>query len=206
MSLRSTITSTGLFDHDLYLALRPDGEDLDIRVRDGNGLVRVTWTPGHNYLAPEDKQATATPKEADALERLDAFLSDSSSWPKAMWEDTTIKAYVPTWYAVCIRGYPDPVEPSRIIDLLPAPAQDLLRAADRTPEEEMPGDCSWVTTDDARQLARMLDGAQFQRNPFATSLGALQYVLDDPSASGNNVSISFGPVLPHGQAAFFGPG
>ena len=123
-----------------------------------------------------------------------------------MWEDPTITAYVPTWYSVCIRGYPHPVESARIIDLLPMTAQDLLRAGDRTQGEQMPGDCSRVTTDDARTVAQMLDGAGFQRNPFATSLRALQYLLPDPDDIENNVSISFGPILPHGEAAFFGPG
>jgi hypothetical protein len=103
------------------------------------------------------------------------------------------------------RHLPQAVEPTRIWGLLPQPAQDVNRAGDPTEQASVPasGSCSRVTTDDARDLARILDGAGIPRQMTGTIWR--RYVLR-PEGSRDEVWISFAPYLPHGEATFLGPG
>jgi hypothetical protein len=201
--LRSQIISTGLFDHDLAFAKGDDEPFLSIQVRNGDRLVGVIWA----WRGITNDAPIATSEQADALERLHARLTDPASWPASAWEDRQIKDYVPSEYSVCFRGIPKPIEPARIWDLLPQPAQDLLRAGDRAKEEAVSsnGNCSRMTRDDALALAQIFDRAGI--HPLVPSLGEyLQYWLHDPAAPGNDIYINFGPVLPHGEATWLGPG
>lgn len=205
--LRSEILSSGLFDQDLALARGPDEPFLSIEVRNGDRLVRVTWAWRGNFRIPQGAP-TATREQASALEQLHALLTDPASWPASVWQDREIREYAPSRYSVCFRGIPQPIEPSRIWGLLPEPASDLLRAAVMTREESMPsnGDCSQVTTEDAQALAGMLDDDGLVRSTPPRGESWVRYVLEDPDTAGNAIWITFGPVLPHGEATWTGPG
>ena len=96
--------------------------------------------------------------------------------------------------------------PARIVALLPAAAQNVLRGRDwRTEvsrpgfpsEERVYGGCFAVTTNEARSLAKALDGA----GPATARKGGairLHYTFDAPGPS-RQVWISFDPFLPHGE-------
>jgi hypothetical protein len=205
--LRSQIIATQLFESDLALARDDNAPFLEIEVRNGDRLVRATWAwRGTWQIGPSAPSATT--KQARTLTALKALLTDPSSWPASAWEDRAIKAYVPSRYSVCFRGIPNAIEPDRILGLLPVAAQNLLRSGDRTQEASVPanGNCSRVTTDDARALAQILTDAGI--GPDMLSMGQvwLRYRLEDLDAGGNVVWISFGPVLPHGEATWLGPG
>ena len=201
--LRSEIVSAGGFGH----AQPPPGnESLDplrpptIQVRKGDRLVPLTW--------------------ASDLKRLEARLTDPQLWlPASAWKQRKIRAYVPSKFDVCASAVvvPDldkprqgrlvPMGPARIVALLPAAAQNVLRERDwRTEVSRLGfpgarrgvyGGCFAVTTSEARSLAKALDGAG---PAFARKGGAinLNYKFDAPSPS-RQVWISFGPFLPHGE-------
>ena len=202
--LRSEVISTGLFESDLAVARESNGF-LDILVWNGDQFVRATWAT--RPIVGQDAPV-ATREQATALQELSALLTGQESWPASAWEEQAFGAYVPPRYAICFRGLPDPIEPAAARDPLPQPAQDLLLAGDPTQEERMPsnGDCSRMTTDDARALARILAGAGIQREGPENGVFWLRYLLRDQPVAGNDVWISFGPVLPHGEATWLGPG
>jgi hypothetical protein len=208
--LRSEIISTGLFAHDLELGFdesQPAACLNFIDVRAGDRLVRVTW---FGFRCPRTKGAqTATPGEASALQRLVARLADPAAWlPAGAWKDRTIRAYVPSRYAIKYGAQPHSLEPSRIWALLPAPARELLRAKDRTrtrgfygfaggPMRVVYGYASEVTTEEARGLAAALDDAGVKREQ---GVYALAYSGKAPGPTGNTFSITFEPILPDGQS------
>jgi hypothetical protein len=201
--MRSEIVSTGLFGHDLTLLSRQGVIQGTIQARDGDRLVRVDWSNPDFY--PQNRGTVATPEQASALQRLDALLTQPASWlPASAWEDREIKAYVPSMYAVCYFAMDSSVEPSRILSLLPAPAEDLLRGRQRTPYEGWQSSsdiyCSDVTTEEARTLAESLDAAGLHRDENE-NLFRLDYQLDVPDLpSGRSpVHIYFEPYLPHGE-------
>jgi hypothetical protein len=205
--LRSEALSTGLFEHDLAL---DKGRDvpylpyLSIQVLNGDRTVRVTWASPMNFRIGEDAPF-ATAEQADALELLYNRITDPTSWPAAAWEDRELTEYIPSRYSICIRGIPEAVRPSRVVPLLPQPAQDLLESGGRAREEDLPanGSCFRLTTENARSLAEILDTAI---SPIRESRFWLRYTIEDPDTPGNEILISFGPVLPHGEAIFLGPG
>jgi hypothetical protein len=99
------------------------------------------------------------------------------------------------------------IEPDRILGLLPSAAQNLLRVGDWTQEASPAnGNCSRVTTDDARALAQILADAGIGRDTLSMGRVWLGYRLEDQDAPGNVVWISVAPVLPHGEATWLGPG
>jgi RNA polymerase sigma-70 factor (ECF subfamily) len=205
--LRSEVISTGLFENDLALAREGDGPFLGIQVRNGDRPVRVTWAVRENWRVGQDAPVPTREQEM-ALRDLSALLTDPASWPASAWEDQTIRAYVPSRFSVCFRGIPQPIEPARIQELLPEPAQLLLRAGDQTQEERVPsnGDCSRVTTHDARALAQILEGAGIEQEAPDKGAFWVRYLLPNQPDLGNTVWISFGPVLPSGEATWLGPG
>jgi hypothetical protein len=205
--LRSKIISTGLFVSDLALARDDNAPFLEIEVRNGDRLVRVTWAWRGNYMIGPTAP-TAAPEQARILTALSALLTDPASWPVTAWDDRVIKPYVPSRYSICFRGMPDAIEWDRTVDLLPEAAQTLLRAGDRTGEASVPanGNCSRMTTNDARALVQILADAGIGRDTLSIGQVWLRYRLDDQDAPGNVVWISFAPVLPHGEATWLGPG
>jgi hypothetical protein len=200
--LRSQITSTGLFESDLALAREGNAPFLEIEVRNGDRLVRATWAWRGNFKIGSTPP-TATPEQARTLTALNALLVDPATWPAGTWDDPVIKAFVPSRFSICFRGIPSPIEPARIVGLLPEAAQRLLRSGEGAVAQN--GDCVRVTTENARALAQILDDAGYPRPGFEVRMW-LRYVLEDSDAPKNNVWISFEPVLPHGEATWLGPG
>src|SRR5688572_4981134 len=133
-------------------------------VREGDRLVPVEQTSG--------------------LAQLTARLTDPASWlPRTAREGLEIRAYVPSRSAVCYGAWPpdQSIQPARILTLLPAAAQDVLRAKDstqraRTDDSGVLGydACSAMATEEARGLAETLDDAGFER-------GGVQYAITSPN-------------------------
>jgi hypothetical protein len=196
--LRSEILSSGLFDRDLARAREGRAPFLEIEVRNGARLIRATWATRENWKIGQTAPI-ATEEEARKLTALSALLRDPSSWPSSAWQDRAIKGYVPTRYAICFRGVPQEIEPTRILSLLPTSAQLLLRSLPAN------GNCSLVLTADARTLAQILDDAGIRRAQGSSGRVWVRYLLR-PAGGPDEVWISFAPVLPHGDATFLGPG
>jgi hypothetical protein len=138
--------------------------------------------------------------------------------PASAWKQRKIRAYVPSRFEVCAAAVVVPdidkprqgrlvqMGPARIVALLPAAAQNALRGRDwrtralrLTPSARrgIYGGCFAVTTNEARSLAKALDGA----GPSAARKGGainLNYKFDAPGPS-RQVWISFDPFLPHGE-------
>ena len=202
--LRSQIVSAGGFGHaqrppGFENAQRPPGtprsESLHsvnpptIQERRGGRLAPLTW--------------------ASDLNRLEARLSDPESWlPASAWKQRKIRGYVPSRFEVCVARILVPdldkprqgrlvrMDPARIVPLLPAAAQNVLRGRGWNARGAGPG-CFAVTTNEARSLAKALDGA----GPATARKGGainLNYKFDAPGPS-RQVWISFDPFLPHGE-------
>ena len=164
-------------------------------------------TPFGITIAVRDVGRLSRVDRASDLYRLEERLTHPASWlPASAWVDREIRAYVPATYAVCYGGWPpdQPIEPSRLLTLLPAAAEDLLRAKDITPKKGLfgsPGDfhvvvdhCSDVTNEEAHMLARAFDDAGFE--PVRAGLG---YFFATPGSNEKNAQIGFEPYLPHGE-------
>ncbi|OFW72543.1 MAG: hypothetical protein A2Y55_04915 [Actinobacteria bacterium RBG_16_68_12] len=199
--LRSEIVSSGVFGHDKP----PPGSEripfyTEIAVRMGGRLVPVRWVSD--------------------LRSLETRLWDPASWlPASAWTQRRTRAYVPSRYQVCYGGLPTPLEPSRILPLLPPAAADLLRAKGRTRREGRRGwaggpfvksydYCSAVTTREAREIANALAraGAK-QRDPVQLNFRVdvpgpkvVDPIRPDDGPVRNTVFITFEPLLPHGEA------
>ena len=103
--------------------------------------------------------------------------------PASAWVDRELRAYVPSTYAVCYGGWPpdQPIEPSRLLTLLPPRPRTCCAPKDTTRKEGLfgsPGDfhvvvdhCSDVTNEEAHMLARVFDDAGFERVTRAASWG-----------------------------------
>jgi hypothetical protein len=186
--LRSEAVSAGLLGSDHA----PPGSEpvpfgIDIEVRNGDRLVRV--------------------ERAIDLERLIARLTEPTSWlPASAWKDREIRAYVPSRFTVLYGAEPQTMAASQILALLPAPVQAILRAKDRTRVQGSvgtPGQMhvvysywSDVTVEETRALAEALHDARFERFEPAK---VLAYRFEVPGRSGDTITISFEPYLPHGE-------
>jgi hypothetical protein len=198
--MRSEIVSTGLFADDLNLLSTRGVIWGTIRVRHGDRLVRVDWSNPDIY--PRDHGTVATLEQSSTLVRLDALLTHPISWlPTSAWEDQEIGAYVPSRFAVCYEAAERGIDPSRILSVLPASAEELLRAKNRSQND--PNDnCTEVTVEEARALAEAFNDAGLEQEERSSS-SRLGFVFDPPVplAPGpieNAVSIYFEPYLPHG--------
>jgi hypothetical protein len=112
---------------------------------------------------------------------------------------------VPSRYAVCFQGQPQPLEADRILSQLPAPAERLLRARSRTRFEvgtSNPAFCSEVATEDARALAEAISGLEKDDG----GLYRLGYRLDASGQLRRTALIWFEPYLPHGEFLLFSAG
>lgn len=140
--------------------------------------------PFYSILLAREGDRLVSVEQTSGLAQLTARLTDPASWlaPSAG-EGLEIRAYVPSRYAVCYGAWPPDrsLQPARILTLLPAAAQDVLRARDstqraRTDDSGVLGydACSEMTTDEARALAETLDDAGFER-------GGVQYAITSPN-------------------------
>jgi hypothetical protein len=128
-----------------------------------------------------------------------------ASWlPPSAWADREIRAYVPSRYAVCYQGLLRRIEPSRILKWLPESAAELLRsgASDVMPDERwlrgFSGDCSELTTEEARGVSRDLEDVGLRQDEFQRPY-ALTYYLQAPHSVSNEAVVRFEPILPHGE-------
>jgi hypothetical protein len=227
--LRSEVISSGLFGHDMALItgskvhLGPSQIELfrgTIQARNRGRLVRVSWmNRAHLRDVLSDfpgtyAGTTATPEQERALERLDPLLADpAASLPASAWEDRTVRAYVPSRYAVCWGHRPElgigtsgpSIEPSRILPLLPPAVEDLLRHRGFVPQNgNPPKACSAMPTEEARAVAQALDAEGLEKRGGGEGPGSyneygLVYRFRAPDQRPGHVYISFGPILPHGE-------
>jgi hypothetical protein len=171
---------------------------------------RVIWNP----VAGATWELRLTPYGVD-LVRAGAFapsefLNPSFSPPANAWADHEIKPYVASRYAICYRGNRGQLKASRIVGLLPGPAETLLRGKERTYDPVAglaqehrgpfdPPECSEVTTEEARALAEVLGDAVLGRGS-----GSFYDLVPPEWAVGSvedQISISFNAILPHGTWA-----
>jgi hypothetical protein len=204
--MRSEIVATGLFGHDLQLLSTHGVIWGDVRLREGDRLIDVSWSNPDIY--PQDPGTDATPEQARALDRLDALLTHPESWlPASAWEDQEIRAYVPSGYAVCYSGNERPLEASVILPLLPPSVEGLLRGKDRTGYDVGPSYrifCSDVTTEEARALVRTLDDAGLAPDDRSIE-NRLGYLAEAPSSLPTDVLIYLEPSLPDGEFLLCSP-
>jgi hypothetical protein len=123
----------------------------------------------------------------------------TSQLPKRAWADRTIRAYVPSRYAICDDGTAR--EHERLWSLLPARAKDVLRGNEMDPARSTePIERCWdVTTSEARALDAALAGAKFERDQREKSV-RLSYVptrWDPVDPDRGPAFLSFEPILPH---------
>jgi hypothetical protein len=191
--VRSEILSTGLFDHDLFLRSAHGLFYGGVEVFDADGSVQVSWGNDSTGGAPEGVAvAGPTPEQASALRQLDAQLEDLASWlPASAWVDEEAKPYVPSTYQICY-GTEQGLERDAVLDLLPRPAVDLLRARDRIADLFPPVKywCSTITTEEARAFAEIFEHAGFTKNH-----GAEVIYEDDLQVA----RIYFWPMCPDGN-------
>jgi len=207
-SLRTQVIATGLFDHDLALLdlLGPGDPDyLEIQVRNGDRLVWLTWAVKENGRVTKDTP-TATPEQAKALLGILSLLSDPESWPARAWESQARETFVLSRYQVWLRAW-DPrtgntlPDGERALGLLPRSATDIFHRGTKVGRMTRE-----LTTDDVRALAEALSGAGLQPQSMPYGEAVLRYELDIPDAPGSVLTVFIGPVLPHGEAVFLGPG
>jgi hypothetical protein len=198
--VRAEALSTGLFDHDRELVDAPGLHYGGIEVLDGTQLLHLTWGDAGFEQGSAPISTTPTPEQLSAVERLDARLENLRSWlPDSAWQDSAYRAYVPSSYSICYMGKDEPLDQARIFDLLPAAAADVLRPLDTTrgeasgPSGPHPFWCAVVTTEQARQVAQILnDAGAVQQSPDGLSLA-----FSPPSHE--VVVIGFAPIFPHGE-------
>jgi len=153
--------------------------------------------PSYSTLQVREGDQLYNVSRVGDLDRLVERLTDPASWlPANAWEVRAIRAYVPSRYAVCFVGAP-PIEPepSRLLPLLPGPAQGLLRARKFTPGAF--GPCTDLTTEEARTLREALDAAgleQFECMRVAPYVLTYRLKIPEPIRV-----IQFEPYLPHGE-------
>jgi hypothetical protein len=202
--------------------LTPDGVELLRSEIVSAGLEHYPPAPGpwiHNVIHVRIGDGLVG-YHANFPERLLERLADPASWlPASAWEDRQIRAYVASRYSVKYHARPQTLERSRILSLLPATAEDMLRAKDAVPEHGQLGSgrfpllpittySSNLTTEEARALAQALDDAGLKRG---RRLGELVYSFEIPGTSvdpprpekgpvRNEVFIFFWPYLPNGES------
>ncbi len=203
--------------------LTPDGVELLRSEVVSSGLEHYPPAPGpwiHNVIRVRIGDRLVG-YHASFPERLVERLADPASWlPASAWEDRQIRAYVAPRYSVKYHARPKTLERSRILSLLPAPAEDVLRAKDAVPELGQLGSPAFppllpittyssnLTTEEARALAQALDDAGLKRG---RRLGELVYSFEIPGTSvdpprpakgpvRNEVFIFFWPYLPNGES------
>ena len=206
--LRSEIVSTGLFEHARPAGSRSPIHDV-IQVRIDGRLV-------YAHAGPRGP-LRHFPK------RLRERLTNPASWlPASAWADRRLRAYVPSRYEIWYGASPQTLERSRILSLLPATAEDVLRAKDAVPQQ---GDIGYpgyrphpitryhsvLTTEEARAVTQALEDAGLSGH------GGLMYSFEIPGTSvdpappekgpvPNVVGFMFLPYLPHGETECLGCG
>jgi hypothetical protein len=194
-----------------------------LKVRDGDGLVRLQWQGIGADEGSERFQeilddmrkyfegTIATPDQVSDLRRIDALVTDPVSvlTPSA-WAVREVRAYVPTHYQVCMSTSP-PKDVSQILSLLPAAAANVFsgKSLEGSEDDLVEGReggpvvigrsaryCAKLTTEEAREVAEPLSG--FKQDEGFHGV-VLAYRLAEPVAHLSPTSIWFEPYFPHGQ-------
>ncbi|HET7236925.1 MAG TPA: hypothetical protein VFK59_10900 [Actinomycetota bacterium] len=137
--------------------------------------------------------------------------------PASAWADAESRPYAPPRYALCFarpdgdQEWPD-VDPSHAVDLLPTPAQALLRGKEPRWYEgagailafleglngddfpDPPTECLELATEEARALDGILSDAGVERH-VAPDSGDVSFVLQHGD---DRIWIGFNPLFPHG--------
>jgi hypothetical protein len=232
--MRSEVISSGLIDPDSYMVDGQADPDLfpffgTITVRDAGQLVGREFAHEHSQPGgppfpiqgetvcyPEgDCAHFATAEEESALERLYGRLTDPASWlPASAWADQEIRTYVPSRYQVCYGGYRKTIERDRVLNALPGPVAELLRARDAQPHgiggllasikgHAPTGYCSDLTTEKTRVLVRALDDAGLERKQPGWAAFRYDFPVpfsgQGPDPIDTSARILIDPYLPHGE-------
>jgi hypothetical protein len=169
-----------------------------VEVRDGDRLVSPNW----------EGTGIATPEQLAARRRVGALLTDTASvLPPSAWAVREIRAYVPSYYQVCMDSSP-PKDLSQLLALLPAQAADVLRGKRMEGSEgglvetreggrtvvigRSATYCTKLSTEETREVAEPLSG--LDQDPRFHRM-----ILAEPVANLNPTSIWFEPYLPHGK-------
>jgi hypothetical protein len=125
--------------------------------------------------------------------------------PASAWEDSTMRPYVPSRYAVCL-GDLDGLELDQFLRFLPAAAGDLLRGREQVFDVGMPGgyarsECFGITTEEARALDEILTDTGFYRGATAPGRGYERWSPDMAADPTRVVYAAFRPILPDGTFA-----
>jgi hypothetical protein len=195
-----------------------------VEVREGDRFVRLQWSGISGVQGSEEFHrhlddlrnyfdgTIATPEQVSDLRRIDALATAPASvLPPSAWAVREIRAYVPSYYEVCIDSSP-PKDAPQLLSLLPTRAADVLRDKSRTQVEggfgmqtdsgpvEVPGRwvryCSKLTTEEARVVADGLSG--LDQDP-RWGRAALAYRVAKGDHDWEATAISFEPYFPHGQ-------
>jgi hypothetical protein len=179
-AIRSMITSTGLFDHDLNI--RRPGPLSRLTILRGGRSVSVQWANA-SWLEGHKDNPEATLSQSRDLDQIQRLLGDPSAWQLSgdLYADPKIRPFVPSGFQFEYdRSEPD-------LSQLPSPASDLLARYDPASSK-----CSVVTTEVARQIARALARAGFA--PLNNTPVYLDWTL--PGESGGPSNPHLNPVLP----------
>ena len=189
-------------DSRLALFVPNDHEWGFVAVPDGDRLVRLRW---QSAKRPDSdlEGSIATPEQLSALRRVDVLLTDPASvLPPSAWAERKVRAYVPSYYALCTDILP-PKDSSDLLSLLPARAADLLRDKSGT---RLGGGvatyCFKLRTDEAREVAGALSGLEPER---AWRCCGVAYRVAEPVNRSDPTIIWFEPYFPHGRFTFSGP-
>ena len=155
---------------------------------DGRAIWVVKAPPRSVALNEHLLERRLTP-EGVGLVRSGARLQDI---PEGAWADAEPRLYVPSKYVLCFwkRGHTRSLDTSKVRDMLPAPAKDLLRGMDLDPSSG----CPVVTTAFARALDNMLSKASRSPAPAHRGMAATAWFLSGDRAA----LVDIVPLLPHG--------
>ena len=191
--------STGLFARDLDLLSAHGLTFGDVRVRNGDGFVRVTWGDiSDNGTQP----SVPTEEQANALKQLDARLEDGRRGSPPMRGRPGDAAVRPVPIRVRYEAEPG-VGLDRVV-VAPRGDEHRLRPLERTHErigsvrpvrDRVRHLVPTVTTEQARELGRLLEDAGVRLIDGASAPVYGRRVNGLPPS---HVGISFSPVLPDG--------
>jgi hypothetical protein len=179
--LRSRILATGLFDHNLRLALGKGHPQVSEQVRSGDRMVTLEGVPSPDPSWKE-QFTPATPEQTSALAGIAALVADPAGLlPASVWANPQIRAFVPSHYLVAFdRGYPD-------ISKLPARAGKALSHYKPLKQHS----CQILTTAQARALLQAFAAAG----------------ISPADNHAENIGFDFaGLSLPHPSYLHFSPG
>ena len=102
--LRSRLLATGLFAHNLLLAVGRHHAWVFHQVRRGDRLITVSGVPSPDP-SWNQRFTDPTPAQTQALASIEKFVADPANWlPASAWADPRIRAFVPGPLPACFRS------------------------------------------------------------------------------------------------------